>query len=169
MLSDQMVKALNEQINKEMFSAYLYLSMSAHSENLGLSGFANWFYVQYQEETFHAMKLYRYLLGQGAEVTLGAIEKPQSKWEGPLAMFDATLKHEQFITKSINDLVDLAITEKDHATHIFLQWYVTEQIEEEANDHEIINKLKLIGGQGNGLFMIDSELSSRVYTPPVEA
>lgn len=166
MLSNKMINALNEQINKEMFSAYLYLSMSAHSETLGLRGFANWFYVQYQEETFHAMKIFRYVLEQGAEITLESIEKPQAAWESPMAMFEATLKHEQFITKSINDLVDLAIEEKDHATQIFLQWYITEQIEEEANDHDIINKLKLIGDKGNGLFMVDSQLSARVYTPP---
>ena len=168
MLSEKMVNALNEQVNKEMFSAYLYLSMSAHSETIGLQGFSNWFYVQYQEETFHAMKIYRYLLEQGAQVELESIEKPQTTFDGPMDMFEATLKHEQFITKSINDLVDLAIGEKDHATHIFLQWYVTEQVEEEANDNEIIGKLKLAGDEGNGLFMIDKELGARVYVPETD-
>lgn len=169
MISEKMVNALNVQINKEMYSAYLYMSMSAYSSNIGLNGFAKWFMVQYQEEMVHAMKLYNYLLDQGAQVELMAIEKPPQEFgtmPPALDMFYATLEHEKFITESINDLVDLAIEEKDHATQVFLQWYVTEQIEEEGNDNEIINKLKLAGEEGNGLFMIDKELAARVFTPP---
>ncbi len=169
MLSKKMEKALNEQINKEMYSAYLYMSMSAHSTNIGLSGFANWFMVQYHEEMEHAMKIYDYVHEQGGKVKLMAIDEPLSAFKGPMDMFQKTLKHEQFITKSINDLMDLAIKEKDHATQIFLQWFVTEQIEEEGNDNEIIDKLKLAGDKGNGLFMIDKELEARVYVPPVES
>ncbi len=163
MITKKMSEALNGQINKEMYSAYLYLSMSAYAETIGLSGFANWFYVQYQEETEHAMRIYHYLQEQGDAVKLKAIEQPPVEFESPMQMFEATLEHEKFITKSINDLVDLAIEEKDHATHIFLQWFVTEQVEEEANDNTIIDKLKLIGDQTNALFMLDKELAQRQF------
>lgn len=166
MLSKEMEEALNEQINKEMYSAYLYMSMSAHSTNMGLSGFANWSMVQYKEEMDHAMKIYNYINDQGGKVKLKEIGEPPSEFEDAVDMFQKTLKHEQFITKSINNLVDLATEEKDHATQIFLQWFVTEQIEEEGNDNDIIAKLELAGKEGNGLFMIDKELTARVYTPP---
>jgi ferritin len=167
MLSRKMEEALNGQINKEMYSAYLYMSMSAHSTNIGLPGFANWFMVQYHEEMEHAMKIYDYVNDQDGKVKLNAIDEPLSIFKDVMDMFQKTLKHEQFITKSINELVDLAIKEKDHATQIFLQWFVTEQIEEEGNDNDIIAKLKLTGDKGNGLFMIDKELGNRVYNPPV--
>ena len=167
MISEKMEKALNGQVNKEMYSAYLYMSMAAHSAAEGLKGFANWFMVQYHEEMFHAMKLYEYIGRQGGRPKLMAIAEPPSQFDSPLDMFQKTLEHEKFITKSINELVDLAIGERDHATQIFLQWYVTEQIEEEENDNDIIAKLKLVGlGEGgkNGLFMIDKELGARVTT-----
>lgn len=166
MISKKMEKALNEQLNKEFFSAYLYLGMSAWSENKGLKGFANWFYVQYQEETFHAMKFYTYLLDRGADVDLLEIEKPNTDFSSPLVAFEKTLEHEQFITKSIDELMDLAITEKDHATNSFLQWFVNEQVEEEATVSEIIDSLKLVGDQGNGIFMVDKELGARTFTQP---
>jgi len=166
MLNKRMVKALNEQINKELYSAYLYLSMSAHSTFIGLKGFANWFMVQYQEEMVHVMKIYDYVNDQGGQVKLMAVAEPPAEFGSPLDMFEKTLKHERFITKCINDLVDLAVKEKDHATNVFLQWFVTEQIEEEANDNDIISKLKLVGKEANGLFMIDKELAARVFTPP---
>ncbi|RLF37656.1 MAG: ferritin [Thermoplasmata archaeon] len=169
MLSKTMEDALNEQLNKEMYSAYLYMAMSAHSTHIGLPGFANWFMVQYKEEMDHAMKIYRYINDQGGKVKLAAIDEPPSEFEDAMDMFQKTLKHEQFITKSIHELMDLAIQERDHATQIFLQWFVTEQIEEEGNDNEIIAKLELAGKEGNGLFMIDKELAARVYTPPAEA
>ncbi|KXS44984.1 MAG: ferritin [Methanolobus sp. T82-4] len=166
MISEKMTSALNEQINKEMYSAYLYMSMSAHCSNVGLDGFANWFMVQYQEEMTHAMKIYDYLNEQGEKVILEAIEKPPSEFGTVLEMFEATLEHEQFITRSIHELVDLANEEKDYATQIFLQWFVTEQIEEEGNDNEIIAKLKLVGNEGNGLFMLDREMAARTFTEP---
>jgi ferritin len=166
MLSEKMQDALNGQLNKEMYSAYLYMAMSAYSTYTGLKGFANWFMVQYQEEMLHAMKIYDYINDQGGQVKLMAIEQPATEFESPLGMFEKTLEHEKFITRSINELVDLAIAEKDHATNIFLQWYVTEQIEEEGNDNEIIAKLKLVGEDGNGLLMLDKELAMRVFTPP---
>lgn len=169
MLSDKMTKALNTQINKEMYSAYLYLAMSSYADSKGLKGFANWFRVQYQEEMEHAMKIYNYVQEQGAFVELEAIEKPPVEFGSPLDMFEKTLAHEQFVTKSINELVDLAAVQKDHATSIFLQWFVTEQIEEEGNDNDIIDKLKLAGETGSGLFMIDKELGSRIYTGGADA
>jgi Ferritin-like protein len=168
MISEKMVNALNEQINKEIYSAYLYMSMSAYSTFIGLRGFANWFMVQYQEEMTHAMKIYDYVNDQGTQVKLMAISQPPTDFESPLDMFEKTLDHEKFVTKSINGLVDLAIEEKDHATNIFLQWFVTEQIEEEGNDNDIIAKLKLVGSEGNGLFIIDKELAQRVFTPPAQ-
>ena len=163
MLSKKMESALNMQINKEIYSAYLYLSMSAHSMNIGLSGFSNWFMVQYHEEMEHAMRIYNYINEQGGKVILKSIDEPPSTFKNPKYMFKKTLEHEQFVTKSINDLMDLAINEKEHATQIFLQWFVTEQIEEEANDNEILAKLELAGDKGNGLFMIDKELGLRVF------
>ncbi|MGC9443905.1 MAG: ferritin [Candidatus Methanospirareceae archaeon] len=166
MITERMEAALNAQINKEIYSAYLYLSMSAYSTYTGLKGFANWFMVQYQEEMTHAMKIYQYVNEQGGRVTLRAIEQPPTEWQSPMDMFEKTLAHEQFVTKSINELVDLALAEKDHATQIFLQWFVTEQIEEEGNDNEIITKLKLIGEDGKGLLMVDKELELRAFTPP---
>ena len=166
MLSEKMTDALNNQLNKEIYSAYLYMSMSAYSSYSGLKGFANWFMVQYQEEMAHAMKIYDYIDSQGQQVKLISIDQPPTEFESPQDMFEKTLKHEQFVTKSINDLVDLAILEKDHATNIFLQWFVTEQIEEEGNDNEIISRLRIVGEDGNGLLMVDKELSARVFTPP---
>ncbi len=161
MLQQKMVDALNKQINEEMFSAYLYLSMSNWFDSIGLKGFANWMMVQYQEEMTHAMKIYEYLHFQGAEVKLMAIAEPPAKWNSPLHAFEETLKHEQHITQCINDLVDLAEQLKDRATYNFLQWFIDEQVEEEANDRDIIDKLKLIGDNTNGLFMLDRELSGR--------
>ncbi len=166
MLSEKMTEALNKQINKEIYSAYLYLSMSAYSTYTGLHGFANWFRVQYQEEMTHAMLIYDYVHDHGAKVRLMAIPQPPTEFGSAIEIFEKTLEHEKFVTKSINDLVGLAINEKDHATQIFLQWFVTEQIEEEANDNEIISKLKLAGNEGKGLFMIDKELAGRVFKPP---
>ncbi|MCD4844015.1 MAG: ferritin [Methanosarcinales archaeon] len=169
MLSEKMTDALNNQLNKEIYSAYLYMSMSAYSSYSGLKGFANWFMVQYQEEMAHAMKIYDYINDQGGQVKLEAIDKPATEFESTLDMFEKTLKHEQFVTKSINDLVDLAILEKDHATNIFLQWFITEQIEEEGNDNEILSRLRLVGEDGSGLLMVDKELLARVFTPPVSS
>jgi len=166
MLSEKMTDALNNQLNKEIYSAYLYMSVSAYGSYSGLTGFANWFMVQYQEEMAHAMKIYDCINSQVQQVKLMAINQPPTEFESPLDMFEKTLKHEQFVTKSINDLVDLAISEKDHATNIFLQWFVTEQIEDEGNDNGIISRLRIVGDNGNGLLMVDIELSARVFTPP---
>lgn len=168
MIHKDMAKALNKQFNKEMYSAYLYMSMSAHSAKVGLKGFANWFMVQYHEEMFHAMKLYEYLQRQGEDVVLDTLAAPPADFASPLDMFTQTLTHEQYITKSINDLMELAIEKKDHATQIFLEWYVTEQIEEEENDNDIILQLKLIGENPHALLMLDRELAVRTTTVPVD-
>lgn len=161
MISKKTAEAINGQINKEFYSAYLYLSMSAWSASKNLKGFANWFAVQAQEELGHAMKFIRYLEEQGATVRLQAIEAPTATFASPTAAFEATLKHEQFITQSIHKLMDQAIAEKDHATQILLQWFVTEQVEEEANVTEIVEKLRLVGEHPHGLFMVDRELAAR--------
>ncbi|MFZ7126007.1 MAG: ferritin [Desulfobacterales bacterium] len=168
MISDKMNAALNEQINKEMYSAYLYMSMSSCANNMGLKGFANWFMSQYHEEMFHAMKFYEYVHAQGGDVHLKAISEPPAGFESALDMFTRTLEHERFVTRSINELMDLAIAEKDHATQIFLQWYVTEQVEEEENDNDILSQLKLVKDSPHGLLMIDRELSSRTVTVPTD-
>jgi len=168
MLTKKVEESLNEQINREMYSAYLYMSMSAHCTNKGLKGFANWFMVQYHEEMLHAMKLYEYVNLQGGRVVLKAMPQPPSVFESPLDMFTKTLEHEQFITKSIYELMDLALAEKDHATQIFLQWYVTEQVEEESNDNEIIAQLTIIKDDAQGVMMLDRELAARMTTVPTE-
>jgi len=166
MLNKKIENALNEQINKETYSAYLYQSLSAHSTFIGLNGIANWFQIQVQEEISHAQKIYSYINERGGKVKLKAIEQPPSEFDSVIIMFQETLKHEEFITNSINELMDLAIAEKDHASQIFLQWFVTEQVEEEDNVNEILSALKLIGDSGNGLRMFDKELATRVFVQP---
>lgn len=165
MLDEKMKKALNDQINEEFYSAYLYLSMSAYFSKIGLKGFANWMMVQYKEEVDHGMKMYNYIIARGDDVKLQAIKEPPSSWTSLLNAFEETLKHEQHITERINYLVDIAEEVKDRATYNFLQWFIDEQIEEEENDREVIDQLKLIGDNKNGLYMLDKELATRVYTP----
>ncbi|HOH46475.1 MAG TPA: ferritin [Candidatus Cloacimonadota bacterium] len=169
MISKSLNKAINNQINKELFSEYLYLSMSAWFAKENLDGFANWMLVQAQEEHFHAMKFFNYVIERGGEVELLAIEKPAKEFKNPLNAFKAALEHEGFITKSINELMDLAIKEKDHASRSFLQWYVDEQVEEEANADRIVNQLKMVGDHMQGIFMLDRELGQRTYTEPTTA
>lgn len=167
MISKKLEKAINEQINKELYSEYLYISMQAWFADQNLDGFANWMNVQGQEERFHAMKFYNYLIERGGQVELLAIEKPPKEFTKPLNAFKMALEHEKFITKSINDLMDVAIKENDHASKSFLQWYVDEQVEEEANADRIVHKLDMIKDNAQGLFMLDSELGLRVFVPPV--
>lgn len=161
MIGKKMEKAINEQINKEFYSAYLYLAMAAQAQNMGLPGFANWFEVQFHEEQGHAMKFYKYVNEHGGRVELAAIKQPPVEFKSVLAMFEQTLKHEQFVTQSISGLVDLAIKENDHATQSMLKWFVDEQVEEEANDLEILGKLRLIGSSGSGLLYLDGKLAKR--------
>ncbi len=166
MLSEKMLKALNQQINAELYSSYLYLSMSAYFQSTNLGGFAKWMRVQTQEELTHAMKIYDYVNERGNRVVLKQVEEPPSEWSSPLAAFEDTYRHEQKVTGMINKLVNLAVEEGDHASSIFLQWFVSEQVEEEASADEIVQKLKLVGDDGGAIFMIDRELAQRRFTPP---
>ncbi len=169
MISDKMQGAINEQIKWEFYSAYLYLSMAAYFKDKNLPGFANWMMVQAQEETTHAMKFYNFLCDRGGKVQLQAVDGPPVEWSSIPAVFEETLNHERHVTQRINGLMDQAISENDHATRIFLQWFVTEQVEEEASVDELLKKLKLMGDGGNGLFMLDRELAGRVFNPPAPA
>lgn len=161
MISKKMTEALNGQLNKEFYSAYLYLSMAAWSQAKNLKGFSSWFSIQAQEELGHALKFFKYLEDQSSAVRLQAVDAPTANFASPTAVFEATLKHENHITESIHKLMDLAVAEKDHATQIMLQWFVTEQVEEEANVTEIVQKLKLVGDDPRGLFLVDRELAQR--------
>jgi len=169
MISKKMENALNNQIREEFFSAYLYLAMSAWFETINLKGFANWMRIQNQEEQMHAMKIFDYLNERGGKVKLQKIDKPLYEWETPLAAFEAAYKHEQHITGCFNDLVDLAMEEKDRASQIFFDWFVNEQVEEEATADGIVQQLKLVGDKGQGIFMIDRELGTRVFTLPAQS
>jgi ferritin len=166
MIKEKMEKAINEQIKEELFSSYLYLSMSAYCQSVNLPGFANWMRVQAQEELMHAMKFYDFINERRGRVLLKEIKTPQHEWKSPLEIFEDVLRHEEYITGKINNLVDIAIEEKDHASNVFLQWFVNEQVEEEATADDIINRLKLIGESKGGFFMIDRELGTRVFTMP---
>ncbi|WP_347840916.1 ferritin [uncultured Draconibacterium sp.] len=169
MLKEKMLNALNEQINAEQYSALLYLSMSAYFNDKGLPGFANWMYIQYQEELTHANKFFNYVVERGGKVELKAIEQMPTTWEGVIDAFEKTLEHEQHVTALINGLVDVAMDERDHATQSFLRWFVDEQVEEEANVTEILDTLKLINGQGNGIFMLDREMRNRTFVDETAA
>lgn len=165
MLSKRMEEAINDQIRWEFYSGYLYLSMAAYFEGLGLAGFAKWMEAQTQEELFHAMKMYRYVNDHGGRIVLQAVDQPESSWESPLAAFEGALEHEQLVTSRINKLMDLALEERDHATMAFLQWFVSEQVEEEANVGDAVAKLRLVQ-DGGALYMLDKEFGVRVFTPP---
>ncbi len=166
MLTKTMNQALNDQIKWEMYSSYLYLSMCAYFSEQGLNGFAQWMRVQAQEELFHAMKFYDYVLERGGSVELQPLDAPTKDWESAIKVLEHTLEHERLVTKRINDLVDQAMADRDHATNIFLQWFVSEQVEEEDSVSQALDKLRLVGGQGGGLFFLDKELGTRVFTPP---
>lgn len=168
-MKESIQKEINQQINKEFYSSYLYLSMAAYFETTSLKGFANWMQIQAQEELAHAMKFYTFAQSRGGNIRLKTIEEPPTQWSTPQAVFEKAYEHEKSISQSIDQLVDLAIQEKDHATNSFLQWFVNEQVEEEESVSEVVNKLKLIGDSGNGLFIIDQELAKRVYVAPVDA
>jgi ferritin len=166
MISKKMEEALNEQVNAEMYSAYMYLSMEAYFKSQNLNGFANWMRAQAQEEMMHAIKIYDFINERGGKVTLKAIDGPPTQWRSPLAVFEAVYAHEQKVTGLINELVDLAIKEKDHATNTFLQWFVNEQVEEEASADEVVQQLKMMKDAPGGMFMLNRELGQRVFTPP---
>lgn len=161
MLSDKMQTALNDQLNAETYSAYLYFSMSTYLKSISLEGFASWMFAQAIEELTHAKKIHDFIFQRGGRAILAAIEGPRVEWDSPLSVFQDTLAHEQKVTALINNLVDLAIEESDHATHIFLQWFVTEQVEEEETAGGVLQQLTQIGDSKNGLFMMDRELAKR--------
>jgi ferritin len=161
MISDKMEKALNDQINAELYSAYVYLSMAAYFESQDLPGMANWMTAQAQEEVAHAMKIYQHIVERGGRVSLAAVEGPPTEWASPTAVFEAGYKHEQHVTKLIHDLVALSIEEKDYASKSMLDWFVDEQVEEEASASAIVAKLQMIGEHGPALLMLDGELGAR--------
>ena len=161
MLSDTMQEAFNKQLNAEMWSGYIYLSMSAWFEGQSLPGMANWMKNQALEELIHAMKFYDHIIERGGTVTLAPIDAVETGWDSPLAVFEATYEHECHVTSLINNLVDLAIKESDHASNAFLQWFVTEQVEEEDNAMAIVDQMKMVGDARGALFLLDRELGAR--------
>ncbi len=161
MLTEKVQIALNGQFNAELYSSYLYLSMHAYFKSINLDGFANWMYQQAKEELVHAMKFYNFINQRGGRAKTAAVDEPPSEWASPLAVFEETLSHEQKVTGLINTLVEVANEAHDHATQIFLQWFVTEQVEEEESAGGVLEQLKLMKGHAGGLFMIDRELEKR--------
>ena len=163
MLNPKVEEAINEQINAELYSAFLYLSMSAYFQRQNLPGFAKWTYVQYLEETTHALKFFNYVNERGGSVKLAAIKEPPTEWRNPVEVFDAIYKHEQLVTSLIYRIVDIAIQERDHASNNMLQWYVAEQVEEEGNASLILEQLKRIGNAQESLYVLDKELGMRLF------
>jgi ferritin len=161
MISAKVLAAFNQQINAELFSEYLYLSMAAHFESASLKGMANWMRIQAGEERTHAMKFFEFILDRNGRVTLTQIDAPKTSWESPLAAFEDAYKHEVKVTGLINNLANLSLEEKDHASHQFLEWFVNEQVEEEAAALAIVDQLKLVGENGVAIYMIDKELAQR--------
>ncbi|SCM80985.1 ferritin [Sporomusa sphaeroides] len=161
MISAKLQKAINNQVQAEMYSANLYLSMSGYCMSQNLKGFSNWLRVQYQEETEHALKLLDYLLERGGEVELQAIEAPPTEFGKPVEVFEKVLAHEEHVTSLIHKLYEVAVEEKDVAAQIFLQWFVTEQVEEEASAGDILAQLRMIGDKTGGIFFLDKELAAR--------
>ena len=167
MISEKLQKAINEQINAEIYSAYLYLSMRAYFDANDLPGFANWMYVQVLEEFTHSEKLYKYVTERDGVVTLKPIEGPETSWKNALSVVEGVLAHERKVTGLINNLVNIAMEEKDHATTNFLQWFVKEQVEEEASACEVVRKVKMLQDAPGGMFLLDNEMATRVFTAPV--
>ncbi len=167
-MKKKMEKALNKQVNAEMYSSYLYLAMESYFQSISLSGCAKWMRGQVQEEMFHGMKIYDYVHERGGKMQFEPIAKPETEWESPLAAFEHILAHEEKVTELINNLIDVALDVRDHAAKAFLDWFIIEQVEEEATVGEIVDRLRLIGDDSSGLFMLDSELAKRVFTLPSE-
>ncbi len=165
MISKELQDAMNAQMNAELYSSYLYLSMSGYFEAINLPGFAIWMRCQAQEELVHAMKFFTFINERRGRVHVSPIDGPPNEWAAPLAAFEAAYQHERHVSALINNLVDLTIQQKDHASNNFLQWFVAEQVEEEASTDAVVQQIKL-AGDGGGLFMLDKELGTRVFTPP---
>lgn len=161
MISNTMQNAINEQIQKEFYSSYLYLAMAANCETLNLPGFARWMYLQAEEERSHGMKLFEHVIDRGGKVELQAIEAPQSVWKDSLELFQNVQEHEAFVTASIHSLYEVALKEKDYAAQVMLQWFIDEQVEEEKNAAEIVEQLRMVDGKGSALLMLDRALGAR--------
>jgi ferritin len=168
MLSDKLQAALNQQINEEFYSSYLYLAMAGYFDDQNLDGCAHWMRMQAEEEWQHGMKIFNYLSERGGRIELKAIAAPPSQWDSPKAAFEASLEHEIYMTGNINKLAELAMNEKDFATNNIMQWYISEQVEEEAQVDDILKKLAMMGDTGPGLFLMDRELKSR-QAPAINA
>jgi len=169
MLSTKLQDALNEQMKNEFFSAYLYLAIAGYFQSEDLPGIASWMRIQGMEELTHGEKFFHFIADAGGRTDVRGFESPQNQFESPLDAFKYSLKHENFVTDRINKLMDLAKEEGSHSGQIFLQWFVTEQVEEEANFSLIVRKLERIGNDGNGLLRLDEELAARVFVPPAGA
>lgn len=169
MLSENLLKHLNEQVNFEFYSSYTYLSMAAFAESIDLSGFANFFRVQAQEELFHAMKLYDFIFQKNGVVKLDAIPQPSTDFENIISVFEKGYEHEQLVTSKIYKLADIASEEKEHATMSLLRWFIDEQVEEENNFNSLLKRVKRSEGNPAALYMMDDDLATRVFTPPTNA
>lgn len=165
MLNTTMLDKLNQQLNGEVYSAYLYQSIAAYFESLSLKGFANWMEIQAQEELTHAHRIYKYIVDKGSRPLMAAVDAPPQDWDSPLAAIEKVYTHECHISQQINECVSLALKESDHSTNTMLQWFVSEQVEEEANADDLVQKLKLIGDNSSGLFLLDSDLGKRSLQP----
>ena len=168
MISEKMTEKLNDQIKHELYSGHLYLSMAAYCASIDLDGFSNFFVVQEQEERFHAMKFFHYIVEQDKDVKIFGLDQPETEFDSLEAVIDAAWKHEQKVTKRLYDLMNLANEEKDFATQSLLKWFIDEQVEEEASMLGLLKKVKLVGDKGQGIFMLDKELAARVFTPPAD-
>lgn len=169
MISEKLVNELNEQIKYELFSSHLYLAMAAYCASEDLDGFANFFKAQAEEEKFHAMKFFDYIIERGHRTRLTALDAPENDYDSILDAFKKSYEHEQFVTKRIYKLMDLASDEREHATISFLKWFIDEQVEEESMFSALVAKLERIGDNPNALYMLDSELAKRTFTPPADA
>ena len=165
MLNQKIQDAFNKHLNSELYSSYLYLSMTSYFESQNLKGMANWMKIQVQEELIHVMKFFDFINERDGNVILTQVEAPKIDWKSPLEAFEKTYEHEIMVTGFVNELVNLTIRESDHAANTFLQWFVTEQVEEESSSKTIVDKLKLVGDNSVALFMIDGELARRTFTP----
>ena len=163
MINEKVISILNEQINKEFYSAYLYLAMSAYFDEMGLHGFANWTKVQAQEEMDHGMIIFDYIIDRNAKIDFKSINVPETNFKSPLNVFERILEHEKYVTSSIDIIANMSLDECDLATRNFINWYIKEQVEEESNASDIITKLKMIGKKKSSLYLIDKELSKREY------
>jgi ferritin len=168
-ISEKLQKSINQHINREIYSAYLYASMGAYFDATSLDGFSNWMRVQVQEELSHVARFWSFLSNRGGRVLLTPIDGPPTEWDSPLAVMEAVHAHEQEVSRGINELVDQVTEERDHMAREFLQWFLAEQVEEEASADKIVQDLKKLGDNGHGLLMIDRELSGRVFTPPADS